>query len=73
MDGLTRDLVYSSGLVRVNLKSKLVPLINIFITALLKPQQGLFALKAFLLPKIYHHIVLRRVTISSLNEIDKTV
>ena len=36
-------------------------------------QQRLFALKVFLFPKVYHHMVLGRVTISSLNEIDKTV
>ena len=56
-----------------NLKTKLVPLLDRLTKAPLKPQQRLFALKVFLLPKVYHHMVLGRVTISSLNEIDKTI
>ena len=52
------------------LKTKLVPLLDRLTKAPLKPQQRLFALKVFLLPKIYHHMVLERVTIRSLNEID---
>ena len=56
-----------------NLKSKLVSLLDRLTKAPLKPQQRLFALKVFLLLKVYHHMVLGRITISSLHEIDKTV
>ena len=52
---------------------KLVPLVDRLTKAPLKPQKWLFALKVFLLPKLYRHMVLGRVTISSSNEIDKMV
>ena len=37
------------------------------------PKTAIFALKMFLLLKVYHNMVRRRVTISWLNKIDKTV
>ena len=44
-----------------NLKFNLVPLLDRLTKSLLKPQQWLFALKVFLLRKVYPHIVLERV------------
>ena len=56
-----------------NLKAKLVSLLDRLTKAPLKPQQRLFDLKVFLLLKVFHHMVLGRITISSLHEMDKTV
>ena len=50
-----------------------MPLLDRLTKAPLKPQRRLFALKVFLIPKIYYHMVLGRASINSLNEIDKTV
>ena len=71
---LPRDLVYSLACrPTANLKSKFVPLLDRLTKASLKPQQRLFALKVFLPPKVYHRMVLGRVTINSLSERDKAV
>ena len=55
------------------MNTKLVPLLYRLAKAILKPQQLVFAMKVFLLPKVYYLTVLGRKPISSLNSIDKRV
>ena len=62
-----------SGRKKSLLSGKVIPLLDKLTHAPLKPQQRLFALKVFVLPKCYHVMALGRVNVGELNRVDKNV